>query len=1056
MADAVNLGSVFGTVDLKDNTAQGVKSASDNIDKFDKSLKNKLDDIAGGFTSIGKKLSIGITAPIVAFGATAMLEFDKFNASIIKAGSYVNATAEQLEEFRNVAIEAAKGTGFSATQAAEALSNYVGGTVTAEEATRDLADLINLALIGGFDDLTEAAESTASALAVYEDEGLDTKQLMDSMAVVASDVTSNTKGYNYALRDTVASAKASGLSFKDLNVLISNLSYAGADLATVGTAINRALYNIQAPSKQGSEALAEFGLSVKGLKSALDSGPIELLEYLKKGFNKAQESGEGFAWLSKVIGSEAAPEFGMAMEANSEQLNEVASMFDNATGRSDELLKRLKEGRNPIDKMRDSFSQLQIAVAPVIEEIFSKFVNVIVKLIDKFNNMSPATRKIIVIFALLLSAIGPILVVIGSLIGAISTIAGVISAPVLAIGALIGMFVLAGLAIYKLMDDFGVIEAIINRVKLVIFVLKRTWETLVEAWNSPEVQNALTRLQTAWNDLKTALQPIFDTINSLIDTMFNDLNEQADNDEGLLTLQGAIDLLSGAINWLANQFEKAKPTIDWFVKVIVAIIEGVKGAVEQVKEWRDAFMVAFNSPEVQAILGELKKAWDDLKLSLSPLIESIKKLFGAFGGGKEQTKEAGEQQVTFGEKIAKVKDAIMLVIGIVKVFVKVFTFIIKVFTAIIGAVTSFIEDIKSIPARIGEFVEAMKVLFETLKNWIAMKWEEIELAFSNAIEAIVGFFVSLPTRVITFIQNLIDSVVYWFGYLWVWLPQKVSEIIASVIAWFASLPEKISTWLSETSIKIGEKWEEIKVAVAEKVSSIIESVITFFSTLPQRISDWLTTTKDNVGTKFEETKVSATEKTKSLVESVVQWFKDLPSKISEGLATLWENIKLKFEEVKTNLETWITEFIAKVLAWGENIGKSFIDGITSKISGLANIFKKGEEDAKKNIESKSPPKSGPFKDIDKWGENTGLSWAEGVALGMAGLTGMVGPKMAISAEAGMGDVNFGGGRSVVVNQDFHDNIIDTDTMGKLKKDILDSVVEVVGNKMNLAQKNQLY
>ena len=64
---------------------------------------------------------------------------------------------------------------------------------------------------------------------------------------------------------------------------------------------------------------------------------------------------------------------------------------------------------------------------------------------------------------------------------------------------------------------------------------------------------------------------------------------------------------------------------------------------------------------------------------------------------------------------------------------------------------------------------------------------------------------------------------------------------------------------------------------------------------------------------------------------------------------------------------------------GEAVGRGIADGIRSKISDIAAAL----AEATAAAEGQSPPKVGPLKEIDKWGENIGRAWSDGVAQGMA-------------------------------------------------------------------------
>lgn len=64
---------------------------------------------------------------------------------------------------------------------------------------------------------------------------------------------------------------------------------------------------------------------------------------------------------------------------------------------------------------------------------------------------------------------------------------------------------------------------------------------------------------------------------------------------------------------------------------------------------------------------------------------------------------------------------------------------------------------------------------------------------------------------------------------------------------------------------------------------------------------------------------------------------------------------------------------------GEAAGQGIADGIRSKIAEIQAALAAATAAA----QGESPPKVGPLKEIDKWGENVGRAWSEGVTKGMS-------------------------------------------------------------------------
>lgn len=107
-------------------------------------------------------------------------------------------------------------------------------------------------------------------------------------------------------------------------------------------------------------------------------------------------------------------------------------------------------------EMKESFGLLLIPVA-------LKLTNIVIKVVDAINQMSPATKKVLLIIAGLVAVVGPLLL----LLGAVAAAFAFITAPVLAVtGAIAGLV--------------GALVLVLVRWKKIIGGLKAMWQNFVD------------------------------------------------------------------------------------------------------------------------------------------------------------------------------------------------------------------------------------------------------------------------------------------------------------------------------------------------------------------------------------------------------------------------------------------------------------------------------------------------------------------------------------------------------------------------------------------------
>lgn len=92
-----------------------IDEISGNLTKTSNSLKKMGDSL----TSVGQKMTAGITLPIVAAGTAMMKTFADFESVMAELGARTGATADEMQRMEKFAIEMGRTTSFSATEAAE-------------------------------------------------------------------------------------------------------------------------------------------------------------------------------------------------------------------------------------------------------------------------------------------------------------------------------------------------------------------------------------------------------------------------------------------------------------------------------------------------------------------------------------------------------------------------------------------------------------------------------------------------------------------------------------------------------------------------------------------------------------------------------------------------------------------------------------------------------------------------------------------------------------------------------------------------------------------------
>ena len=184
--------------------------------------------------------------------------------------------------------------------------------------------------------------------------------------------------------------------------------------------------------------------------------------------------------------------------------------------------------------VQDLATSIGTNLLPIITPVIQK----VTEWINKFNDLSPETQKIITIIGLLVAAIGPVLIIVGKVATGISSIISLVNLAGGAIGALsagsllpiiavIGAVVAAGVLLYKNWDKVKAVAKVVgDTIKNVWNGIKTSVSSVVDTVKSKVTgawDTIKTKTQNAWNSVKDAILKPFnwakDKIESIIDTI---------------------------------------------------------------------------------------------------------------------------------------------------------------------------------------------------------------------------------------------------------------------------------------------------------------------------------------------------------------------------------------------------------------------------------------------------------------------------------------------------------------------------------------------------------
>ena len=351
---AVDLGTAYGRIKV---------DASGAVSGF-----GKASGAASGFGASIAKLGAG-----VAIGKAIMSTVNAakdFNQAMADLKAVSGSTGSELARLSVQALKAGASTRFSATQAAEGQIALAKAGLSAQQILGGgLQTALSLAAAGDIE-VSQAAETAANAMKLFNLQGRELSGVADAMATAANTTTADVGDFSLALSQGGAAAKQTGLSFKDTMVALEALANQGIRGSDAGTSLKAALLSLVAPLGSGKTAIEEYGLEFFRANGQIKSvsGITQELNTKLGGLNKQQRTAvlqaiagrDGFRALAAVMDAGTAKVAGMRKE-----LDKVGSAAKVAGDRQDSLA-------GDVEQLGGSIETLQIKgmrkVVPLLRE----------------------------------------------------------------------------------------------------------------------------------------------------------------------------------------------------------------------------------------------------------------------------------------------------------------------------------------------------------------------------------------------------------------------------------------------------------------------------------------------------------------------------------------------------------------------------------------------------------------------------------------------------------------------------------------------------------------
>lgn len=385
-----------------DETNEALKEQGDVSIDTAKKLQ-KIEEAGEKVSNVGKKMSVGVTAPIMAAGAAGLAAFSEVDEALDTIITKTGATGDVADSLATSFENVGSNTHLELQTVGEAIGEVNTQFGFMDKKLEDSTNyILQFAEINGTD-VSQSAIYARQAIEAYDLSYDDLNKVLDVTTKTSQNTGQSVDDLMKKAIDGAPQIKQLGLSFDEGVTLIGKFEQAGVDSSTMLSKMSKA-----------SVVYAKDNLSLQdGLKGTIDS------------ILNAKDETEALRIANEVFGK-GSDKMVDAIKRGTFTLDDLAKVAKESGGA---VADTFAETEDPIDAANRAMNNAKFALADVGESVqisllpfFEMAINALKSFKGWWDSLDQGTKNWIITLAGIAAVIGPALVVIGTLMSSVTKI----------------------------------------------------------------------------------------------------------------------------------------------------------------------------------------------------------------------------------------------------------------------------------------------------------------------------------------------------------------------------------------------------------------------------------------------------------------------------------------------------------------------------------------------------------------------------------------------------------------------------------------------------------
>jgi TP901 family phage tail tape measure protein len=365
-------------------------AAGGAVNRFGRTIDSATGRQRRAFNSLGQTATVAGVAMVAGFGMAVKAAAD-FDKAMSKVAAVSGASGKELGALRKAALDAGRDTKFSATQAANAVSELTkAGIKTSDILGGALKGSLALAAAGELE-FADAATVSAQAMNIFGLAGKDVTHVADVLAAGANKSAADVKGLAWSLKMGGQVAAQTGLS---LESTVGTLS-AFADNALIGsdagTSLKTMLQQLANPSDKAAGLMRDLGLEVYDTNGNF-VGMDKLAHNLQVSMGGLTQETRDQA-MAQIFGSDAVRGANVLYKIGANGIKEYTTAVNDNGAAARVAAKMMDNLAGDVEKLKGSLETALIESGSAANNVLREMVQVVTAAIGVYSSLPTSVQS---------------------------------------------------------------------------------------------------------------------------------------------------------------------------------------------------------------------------------------------------------------------------------------------------------------------------------------------------------------------------------------------------------------------------------------------------------------------------------------------------------------------------------------------------------------------------------------------------------------------------------------------------------------------------------------